>query len=289
LPELIGNVWDIVILNPMINILIVLSKILFNNLGLTIIVLTILIRALTYPLTRKQLLASKKMQELQPKIAELQKKYAKDKQRAAKEQMALFKEAGVSPTGCVIPMLTQMPIWLALYQSIVRVLANSPEQLLGLSRHLYVSWNVVFDQIPLPSHFLWFDLGLSDTLMILPLLVGISMWIQQKMSTPNNPDPQQQANSTMMLWMMPAMFTFFSLSFPSGLALYWVTSNIISIIMQYFVSGWGPLADTFKFLKRKEMASAGGVVDTKLVVKKDAAQTTPPKTEKRKQSWMFWK
>ncbi len=284
-----GAIWDLIILNPMINILIVLTKVLFNNLGLTIIALTIVIRGITYPLNRKQLLASKKMQELQPKIAELQKKYAKDKQRAAKEQMALFKEAGVSPTGCLLPMLTQMPIWLALYQSIVRVLATGPEQLLTLSRHLYASWNVVFDQIPLPSQFLWFDLGIADVLMILPLLVGISMWVQQKMSTPKTTDPSQAANSTMMLWMMPAMFTFFSLSFPSGLALYWVTSNIISIIMQYMVTGWGPLADTFKFLKKKEVAPSSGIVDTKIVVKKDAEQTTTPNTEKRKQPWMFWK
>ncbi|MDD5190349.1 MAG: YidC/Oxa1 family membrane protein insertase [Dehalococcoidales bacterium] len=281
----LGAIWDVIILNPMINILVVLSKVLFNNLGLTIIALTIIIRGATYPLNRKQLLASKKMQELQPKIAELQKKYAKDRQKMAKEQMALFKEAGVSPTGCLLPMLTQMPIWLALYQSIVRVLATGPEQLLTLSRHLYASWPVVFDQIPLASRFLWFDLGVFDPTYILPLLVGASMWIQQKMVTPPNPDPQQQANSTMMLWMMPVMFTFFSLTFPSGLALYWVTSNIISIVMQYFVSGWGPLADTFKFLKKKGgPPTTPGVVDTQ-IVKKDAQQTT----EKRKQSWMFWK
>lgn len=285
-----GAIWDLIILNPMINILIVMTKVLFNNLGLTIIALTIIIRGLTYPLNRKQLMASKRMQEIQPKIAELQKKYAKDRQKLAKEQMALFKEAGVSPTGCLLPMLTQMPIWIALYQSIVRVLATGPEQLLTLSRHLYASWNVVFDQIPLPSRFLWFDLGTPDVYMILPLLVGISMWLQQKMVTPKATDPRQEANSTLMLWMMPAVFTFFSLSFPSGLALYWVTSNIISIVMQYFVSGWGPLADTFKFLKKQETAPVKGIVDTKIVTKKDSPQfNTAPATEKRKKSWMFWK
>src|SRR4030067_558429 len=119
----------------MVNILVILTKVLFNNLGLTIIVLTIAIRAAMYPLTRVQLTSSKKMQELQPKLAEIQKKYAKDRQRLAKEQMTLYKEAGINPAGCLLPMFSQMPIWLALYQSIVRVLATGPEELLNLSRH----------------------------------------------------------------------------------------------------------------------------------------------------------
>ena len=76
------------------------------------------------------------MQELQPKLVEIQKKYAKDRQRLAKEQMALYKDAGVSPAGCLLPMLIQMPVWIALYQSIIRVLATGPEELLNVSRHL---------------------------------------------------------------------------------------------------------------------------------------------------------
>jgi len=239
----------------MINILIVMTKVLFNNLGLTIIVLTIIIKAATYPLSRSQLRSTKKMQELQPKLAEIQKKYAKDRQRLSKETMALYKEAGVNPVGCMVPMLTQMPIWLALYQSIIRVLATGPEELLNLSRHLYTSWTPVFAQVPLPSQFLWFDLGRPDVIYVLPILVGVTMWIQQKMVTPAYADPQQQANSQMMLWMMPIMFTFFSLSFPSGLALYGLVSNIISVVMQYYVSGWGAPANTFKFLNKKALAT----------------------------------
>jgi YidC/Oxa1 family membrane protein insertase len=241
----IGAIWELIILNPMINILIVVSKYLFNNPGLAIIVLTIVIRGAMYPLTKKQLQASKRMQELQPKIQELQKKYGKDKQRMAKEQAALFKEAGVTNIGCILPMLIQMPIWIALYQSIIRVLAIAPEELLNLSRHLYSSWSVVFPMVPLKSQFLWLDLGTADKLLVLPILVGGTMWLQQKMVTPKTVDPQQQAQGQMMLVMMPLLFAFMTLSFPSGLALYWVTSNIISIVMQYFVTGWGGLAGLF--------------------------------------------
>jgi len=242
----VGAIWDNVILSPMINVLIVLSDYLFNSFGITIIVLTVVVRGLMFPLTRRQLKASKGMQELQPKLAEIRKKYARDRQRRAKEEMALMKQSGVSPAGCLLPMVIQMPVWIALYQSIIRVLAATPEEFLNLSRHLYDSWPQVFSLVPLGSKFLWLDLATPDTMLLMPILVGGSMWVQQKMMTPQTADPAQQAQSRMMLWMMPLMFAFFTLQFPSGLALYWVASNIISIVMQYFISGWGGLATMFK-------------------------------------------
>jgi YidC/Oxa1 family membrane protein insertase len=242
----IGAIWDLIILKPMINCCIVLSGYLFNSFGLTIIIITVVIRALMYPLSIRQLRASKGMQELQPKLAELQKKYARDRQRLAKEQMSLYKEAGISPSGCLVPMLVQMPIWVALYQSIIRVLAIAPEDFLNLSHYLYASWTSVFSQVPLENQFLWLDLAVPDRLLLLPILVGGTMWIQQKMVTPPVVDPRQQAQSQMMLWMMPLMFAFFTLSFPSGLALYWLISNVISIVMQYFITGWGGLESTIR-------------------------------------------
>jgi len=226
----------------MINILIVLSDYLFGSVALTIVFLTVVVRGVMYPLTRRQLKASKGMQELQPKIAEIRKKYARDKQRRAKEEMALMKQSGVSPAGCLLPMLIQMPVWIALYQSIMRALAATPEEFLNLSRHLYDVWPQVFSLVPLESRFLWLDLSRPDTMMLMPILVGGSMWLQQKMMTPQTADPAQQAQGRMMLWMMPLMFAFLTLQFPSGLALYWVASNVIGIVMQYFTSGWGGLA-----------------------------------------------
>jgi len=284
-----GAIWDLIILSPMINIMVVLTKYLFSNLGLTIIALTIIIRAAMYPISRKQLLSSRRMQEVQPKIAELQKKYAKDRQKLAKEQMALFKEAGVSPTGCLLPMILQMPVWIALYQSISRVLATSPEELLNLSRHLYTSWPLVFDQVPLNSHFLWLDLGTFDKYYILPILVGASMWVQQKMTTPNYADPQQQSQNQMMLWMMPLLFAFMSLSFNSGLALYWFTSTVIGIVMQYFVSGWGPLATMFKKQPVTKPPAKPMSITGQISQKKEVVTTKKPTAEKGKRSWMFWK
>ena len=232
------GVWDLIILQPVVNILIVLSHYLASSFGLAIIALTIVVNVLTLPFTRKQLRASKAMQELQPKLAELQKKYAKDRQKLGQEQMRLYKESGMNPAGCLVPMLIQMPIWIALFQSIMLSLAVAPEGLLNLSRYLY-PWPVVYSILPLGKDFLWLNLAMPD--MLLAILVGGTMWLQQKMSMPATADPKQQAQSRMMLWMMPLMFGFLCLSFPSGLALFWVTSSVIRIGIQYFASGWGGL------------------------------------------------
>ncbi len=236
----IGEIWNLIILSPLINVIIMMSDFLFGNFGLSIIVLTIIIRSLMFPLTMKQLRASKAMQEIQAQVAEVRKKYEKDKQKAANEQMRLMKESGVSPLGCILPMLIQFPIWIALYQSIIRVLAVAPEDFLSLSHHLYSSWPV-FSLVPLENQFLWLNLAVPDRWLILPILVGGSMWVQQKMMSSASTDPRQQAQSQMMLWMMPIMFAFLTMTFPSGLALYWLSSNLISIVMQYFVNGWGGL------------------------------------------------
>ena len=233
------NVWDIVILQPMINILIVLSNFLFNNFGLTIIALTIIIRFILLPLTNRQLRATKALSTLQPKMQELQKKYGKDKQKLAQEQMQLYKTSGINPVGCAVPMLIQFPIWIALYQAIILSLAVSPEALLNLSRYFY-SWATPFVELPLNNYFLGLNLAAPN--VIIALLVGTTMWIQQKMVIPQNQDPRMAQQSMLMLWMMPIMFTFFSFSFPSGLALYWVISNIFSIAAQYYVTGWGGLS-----------------------------------------------
>lgn len=242
----IGDIWNLVILSPMINVLIMLSGYLFHNFGLAITALTIVVRGVTLPLTLKQLGATKAMQEMQPKIAELQKKLGKDRAKLAQEQMRLYKESGVNPAGCMVPMLVQLPIWIALFQSIIRVLAVIPEDFLSLSQHLYSSWSAVFSLVPLNSKFLWLDLAAPDRFLLLPILVGGTMWVQQKMVTPKTADPRQQAQSTMMLWFMPLMFAFLTMQFPSGLALYWVVSNIVSIVIQYKVTGWGGLAPAAK-------------------------------------------
>ena len=234
------EVWHLIIGNPVLNVLIALSNILFGSFGLAIIALTIIIRLISWPLSKRQLNSTKALQDMQPKIQELQKKYGKNQQKLQQEMMKLYKEAGVNPLGCLWPMLIQLPIWIALYQAIMRALATTPENLLDLAQRLY-SWDVVSQAIPLNSHFLWLDLG-SRGDFLLAIIVGGTMWVQQKMTQAPSVDPRQESTSRMMLLMMPLMFGFLTLMFPSGLALYWAVSNIIGIITQYFFTGgWGYL------------------------------------------------
>ena len=175
-------------MQPMINVLFVLTHYLFNSFGLAIISVTIIVNAAMLPLTLRQIRASKAMQDLQPKLAELQKKYAKDKQKLAQEQMKMYKESGVSPAGCLLPLIIQMPVWIALFQSIMRVLAVIPENLMGLSDYLY-SWPIVYSTLPLSNNFLWLNLAAGD--IFLAILVGGSMWVQQKMVMTPSADPRR--------------------------------------------------------------------------------------------------
>ncbi|MFC1941949.1 YidC/Oxa1 family membrane protein insertase [Chloroflexota bacterium] len=232
------NAWELIIQQPVINVLIVMSHYLGDNFGLAIIALTVFINLCMFPLTLKQLKSTKALQSLQPRMAELQQKYGKDKQKLGQEQMKLYKESGVKPAGCAITMVVQMPVWIALYQSIMLTLAVAPEGLLNLSKYLY-SWPVVYSLIPLSRDFL--GLNLAEPNFILAILVGASMWLQQKMSMTTSSDPKQRQQTQMMLYMMPLMFTFLALSFPSGLALFWVASSVARVAIQYKITGWGGL------------------------------------------------
>jgi YidC/Oxa1 family membrane protein insertase len=275
------NIWDIILLQPMINILIALSHYLFNNFGITIIALTLIIRFILLPLTLKQLRASKKMQDLQPKIAELQKKYAKDKQLLAQEQMKLMKDSGVSATGCAVPMLIQFPIWIALYQAVILALAVHPESLLNFSRYLY-NWALPLAVLPLNNGFLGMDLAYPNT--IIAILVGVSMWVQQKMVTnTEGQDPRVAQQSQIMLWMMPIMFTFFSFSFPSGLSLYWLVSNIFSVVVQYFVTGWGGLSFRKMFQGSNKNTMKPKTIQKRIYIEESAKKPTSSSNVSRKE------
>ena len=245
--ELFGQIWSSVIVQPMINSLIFLYSVAFSNFGIAIAIFTIAIRGVMMPLTVKQSRQMKAMSALQPKIKEIQAKYSKDKQRQSQETMKLYKEQGVNPIGCLGPMFIQMPIWIGLYQAIIKTVPSTPESLVGLSTNLYPWLPMVKDVIPLDSSFLWLNLARPDTLPVLPIMVGVSMFLMQKMTMMPAADDKQASTNKMMLWMMPLMFGFFSMQFPSGLALYWVISNVVGIVIQGFITGWDPLVNLVNF------------------------------------------
>jgi YidC/Oxa1 family membrane protein insertase len=237
------ELWNLVIMEPMLNLLVLLYSVLFNNFVLAIIGLTIVIRLLTFPLTQKQIRSMKAMQGLQPEIQKLQKKYAKDREKLSAATMELYKEHGVNPMMGCFPMLIQMPIWIGLYQSIYQALGSTPEQFVVLSQRLYHTIPFMHDiaarALPLNSRFLWLDLGRPDPWYVLPVLVVLVFWLQQKLTTQPAVDPSQaQMNSTMQV-MMPLMFGVITLQVSSGLAVYWVASGVLQIIQQGLTTGWG--------------------------------------------------
>jgi YidC/Oxa1 family membrane protein insertase len=239
----IGELWNLILINPMTNVLVALAELFGGNFGISIIIFTLVMRFITWPLTASQYKQSKKMQELQPRMQELQKKYkGKDPKKLQQETMALYKEAGVNPIGCIFPMLVQFPIWIALYQVINRTLGETPESFVGLSQVLYPI-PFIHQAIPLNNVFLIWNLGKPDPTFILPVLVAVTMYVQQKLVTPApNPNAtpqqlQQQQTMQMMTWMMPLMFGWFTLTVPAGLGLYWAVSNISGVVFQYFYMG----------------------------------------------------
>jgi YidC/Oxa1 family membrane protein insertase len=241
--EILGILWTEIIMRPMINSIALLHVLLFHSLGLSIIVFTVLVSIAMIPLTIRQARQMKAMSALQPKVKALQEKYkdSPDRRKLSSETMALYKSAGVSPIGCLGPLFIQMPIWIGLYQAIFKAVPPTPEGLAELAKSFY-SWNPAQASVPLGSEFLGMDLvGLVSGQPIpynflLPVVVGVSMWVQQKMTTMPTLDPKQQQTNQMLLWMMPIMFAFFTWQFPAGLAVYILFSNLIRVGIQWFLT-----------------------------------------------------
>ena len=258
--------WDI-ILNPFVTILTWLYALLNQDIVLAIIVLTVIIRFLTYPLLAKQQESSRKMQQVQPQLKKLQEKYKNDKEKLSQAQMQLYRENKVNPVGGCFPLVIQFPILIGLYQAIFFALAATPFQLVDLSERLLIPGldaliplQRMWSPIPgLASLLPELDLTLPPTAnpsyaLALPLLVLITTWGQSKLTmmagkqNPSKKDDdddedsgsgvggQAQAMTKSMTTIMPIMFGAFSLSFSVGLSIYFVTSNLIGIV-QYSPQG----------------------------------------------------
>jgi YidC/Oxa1 family membrane protein insertase len=235
----VTEIWTQIVLQPMLNAMLLLYNVFGQNFAAAIAILTVAIRLITLPLTLPQQKSAKKMQEIQPQMQALQKKHKDDKEKLAQAQMELYKEAGVNPLGGCLPMLVQFPIWIGLYQSISRVIGAGPLQLVDLATNVYAGLLPLLSPlVPIKSQFLWLDLGTPDPLYILPVLVVTTSWFQQKVMTAPSTDAQSSSMNQSMQIMMPLMMGFFSLQFSSGLSLYFVISNVVGIVIQYFTPGW---------------------------------------------------
>ena len=242
----IGAIWQTLIETPLINLLVVLSVLSFGSYGLGIIMLTLITRAITFPLTVRTLNATRRLQTLSPKLQEIQKKYS-DPQRRSQETMKLYKEEGVNPIGCLGPQLIQMPIFIALYQIIRITVGSNPESVLYLETRLY-DLELIRNAVPLSTRFLFMDLSANGNFLLV-LIVFAGMWLQQRISSSGSKQTagSQQAQMTQtMQWMMPIFFAWFVLVVPAGLGMYWAATTVIGLILQWKFVGpgdftWGSL------------------------------------------------
>jgi len=241
--------WELIIIQPLTNLLLWIYDALGHGphmFGLAIILFTVLIKLLTWPLNASQVKGAQAMQELQndKEWQDIQKKYAKDREKLAQEQMRIYREKGINPFASCLPTLIQFPIIIGLYQSIIRALSATPLDMLKLARTVYPFQNVE-NIIPLNSTFLWMDLGRPESIQILgfalptlAIVVALTTWLQTKLTMPatSNPNDQSAQMTRMMSIYMPLMLGWFSLTFASGISVYFIVSNLIGIV-QYAVTG----------------------------------------------------
>ena len=181
----------------------------FQNWGLAIIALTFVVKAIFFPLSAASYRSMANMRRVQPKLLAIRERYSSDRQAQSKAMMELYQKEKINPLGGCLPILVQMPVFIALYWALIE--------------------SVELRHAPFA---LWIkDLSVMDPYFILPILMGVTMWFQTKMN-PTPPDPMQ---AKIMQW-MPIIFTFFFLWFPAGLVVYWVTNNILSIAQQWYIT-----------------------------------------------------
>lgn len=243
--------WNLLIVDPLTNLLLILYSVLNQNFVLAIAVFTLLIRLLTLPLNIRQQKSSLRMQEVQPQVRAIQQKYRDNPQKMQEE----FAKIGYNPveslTGC-FPLLIQMPVLFGLFSVLRTVLGTTPQNLFELSQRVYPWLPIELSSLlPIESTFFGLNLGQPDPTFILPILVFATMFVQQKFLSPTankkeddnsknkkNAKKQQEdptaAMTQSMQYTMPIMFGFFSLQFQAGLSIYFVLSNLIGIVQGYY-------------------------------------------------------
>lgn len=347
--------WDNLIITPFVNILMAIYYFIGQNFGLSIIIFTILVRLLTQPLTSKQIKSGQAMQDLQknPKWIEAQKKYKGDREKLAQEQMKLYKELGISPFSSCLPLLIQLPIIIALYQTLRQAMATNPLDLFTLSQHIWAnvsvqgllivgvivllvvayfvikpriqklpkySWLILIaavvaayflitltniaggvtfrgldisNLIPINTQFLWWDLAKRDSVPIfglgvpiMTIIVVLTTYIQQKVMAPpaNAPKDQSSQMMGMMNIYMPLLMGWIALTLESGLALYFIISNVVGIA-QYAIMGKVNWANLIPFRKPQPAPvaekSSRKVIDGEIVTKPKKQAAPKPELESK--------
>lgn len=260
------DIFNLVLINPIFNVLIAFYKALSftglpGALGFAIILLTVLIRVILWPLTTAQLRSAKKMASLKPHLDRIKVEHGHDKVRHQQEISKLYKEQGINPLAGCLPLVLQIPVFIALYNVLLNIVQfDKADFLTSVNRHLYTP-SLHLDKIP-DTSFLglnlaakpnqWQQIGVA--ILIIPVITGVLQLIQSKMMVPaqaaKSTKPAKSGESMQdsmsqvqgqMTYIMPVMIAFFSYGFPLGLSLYWNTFTVIGIIQQYLVAGPGSI------------------------------------------------
>lgn len=260
-----GDIFNQLIVWPITNALLIIYKTLVflhfpYPLGFSIIILTIAIRLVLYPLTASQLRVSKKMQELSPHIKKIKEKHKKDAKKQQEETMRLYKEHGVNPAAGCLPSLLQLPIIWGLYSVFQQIINLKPGMIVATINkiayapllRLQAPWEQYFFTLPLaqtPSQLMG---AMGPMILLVPFLTGVFQLIQAKMmipvSVPNQPKKEggesdfATAFQTQSLYIFPVMIGYFSFQFPIALSLYWNVFTIFGILQQYKIAGLGGLS-----------------------------------------------
>ncbi len=275
----LGYFFNIIFTFPIFNVLMVLDRII-GDFGLSIIILTLVVKLILFPLTLKQLKSMKATQALQPQMAEIRKKYAKDQLAQSRAMQDLYKEYGISPlAGSCLPLLVQMPVLFGLFYALSAVLRTA--KTVGDINKLLYPFIPAFTHFP-NIHLTWFtfissawqiSLGAPDPTHILPVLAALATFIQVRMSQPKTMATAKDAMSQqmkIMQYVSPIMVLVFAWGYPSGLALYWTVSSVFAMFQQYFVTGWGSLLVAPNLISNKN-GNTNKTVSTERVTPKTAA------------------
>lgn len=247
--------WDLLFKTPILNILIFLNNIFFNNMAGAIIGLTLLVRFVLLPLTLPAFRSSKKIKELQPHLDDLKDKHSEDQEAYMRAQMELYQEHGINPLGGCLPLLLSIPVMVALYQVLLMVL--NAETAAVINERLYFDFLKLESLSQLGTSFLWLDLARPDRYYILPVLVGAAQFLNaqllspqtdkpvkpavlegevvgevdsQKEAPPEGMDQMAQAMQSQFKYIFPIMTVFIVARLPAGVALYWLVSTLFGII-----------------------------------------------------------
>ena len=252
--------------------------------GFAIVLFTLIVKLATFPLNQRQIKASRAQQELQPKLKALQKKYSDDREALAKAQMELYKEHGINPLGGCLPTLVQMPVWFGLYRALFQM-ATRPDtplkegffwipSLAGPVKPIEGGFTGGIDWL-LPNSPEFLGWGSVIAYLVLPILLVVSQLYTQRMMMPKSDDPQQKMMSQVMSF-MPLMFGYFALVVPSGLSLYWFTSNILSMAQQYIFMKDQQAEDKARQTQEAESSENGQLAKAQLEVSPVAATVENP-------------